>query len=119
MKFNLKRPCKDCPFRTDIHPYLNADRVREITDALMTGNSTFACHETTEYNEEEGDMASTKDSSHCAGAMIFLEVQEIAIQNQMVRIAERLRIYDHKKLDMSAPVFHDQQSMIDHHGGKR
>lgn len=85
----------------------------------MTGNVTFACHETTVYSEEEGDLISTKDSSHCAGALIFMEAQEIAINNQMIRIAERLGIYDHKTLDMSAPVFHDQQSMVNHHGGKK
>lgn len=30
MKFDLKSPCSNCPFRRDINPYLNKARVRDL-----------------------------------------------------------------------------------------
>lgn len=30
MKFDLTHPCKDCPYRTDVVPYLKQDRAEEI-----------------------------------------------------------------------------------------
>lgn len=101
MKFDLIKPCKECPFRTDRPGYLRPQRVDEITDALMAGE-TFQCHKTIDKGEPQ----------HCAGATIFLEANEAP--NQMMRIAERLGLYDHTKLDMDSPVFTDADEMIDH-----
>lgn len=102
MKFDLVRPCKDCPFRTDVTPYLTARRVREITGALIRRDQTFACHKTIK-SDEDGDTYATGESQHCAGATIMLE--RLGRPNQMMRIAERLRVYDRSKLDLAAPVY--------------
>lgn len=51
----------------------------------------------------QGTIVPTKDSQHCAGALIFLE--KIEEPHQMMRICERLGMYDRTKLDMDAPVF--------------
>jgi hypothetical protein len=101
MKFDLKRPCKECPFRNDRPGYLYPERVEEITDALFNGH-TFQCHKTIGKREEQ----------HCAGATIFLEANERP--NQMMRICERLGFYDRHALDMSSPVFTDAEDMIEH-----
>jgi hypothetical protein len=63
----------------------------------------FCCHKTTEADDETGSYAPKPDSQHCAGALIFLEAQDRP--HQMMRICERLGMYDRKKLDMTAPVF--------------
>ena len=63
----------------------------------------FACHKTCDQDEETGDYVPNKDSHHCVGALIFLEKQNAP--HQMMRICERLGLYDRTKLDMDAPVF--------------
>lgn len=107
MKFDLVRPCKDCPFRSDIPGYLSAARVREIVDAITRQQGTFTCHKTNKF--EDGETIETRDSQHCAGALIFLE--RLGRPNQMMRIAERLGGYDHTKLDMDSPVFKTPSAM--------
>lgn len=110
MNFGLTQPCNDCPFRTDVRPYLNRARVREIEHGLVEQQQSFPCHKTTvDSKDGEGELMVTSRSEHCAGAMILLE--GIAKPNQMMRIAERLGIYDHRKLDMGSPVFNTFESM--------
>lgn len=105
MKYTLTKPCKDCPFRSDIKGYLTKARVREIIYGITSEQKTFSCHKT---NDEECNE--TENSQHCAGALIFLERRNQP--NQMMRIAERLGLYDRRKLDMESPV-HIARSMID------
>jgi hypothetical protein len=110
VKYDLIRPCKDCPFRTDIRPFLTTARAEEIAETLLSGG-TFACHKTVDYSGDDEDEDGfsegqvTGQSQHCAGAMIMLEKMEMP--NQMMRIAERLGMYRPDKLDMEAPVFED------------
>lgn len=102
MKYDLRRPCPHCPFRTDGEGYLRADRAQEIATALARG-AEFACHQTTvECQDDEGDLTADANSQFCAGALIALERAEAP--NQAMRIAERLNLYDSSKLDMGAPV---------------
>lgn len=116
MKFDLKRPCANCPFRFDVPGYLNQARAEEIADALLYSDQTFSCHKTVDYSEYDGDEGChipTEAEQHCAGALIFLEHQERP--NQLMRIFERIGFYDRTKLDMDAPVFDDRDAFIDHH----
>jgi hypothetical protein len=74
-------------------------RLREFADGA------FHCHKTgtiAEGADGSEDFVATKDSLHCAGALIFLEKRNAP--NQIMRIAERLSLYDRTKLDMKAPV---------------
>lgn len=116
MLFDLIRPCTHCPFRADHPGYLTSARAEEIAYALL-GGATFACHATVQYDENddgEGEAVETNKSQHCAGALIFLELQEQP--NQMMRWMERIGYYDRRKLDMGAPVFEDADEFIEHHG---
>ena len=115
MKYTMTRPCSHCPFRSDILGYLNGPRAAEIAQSIMNG-ATFPCHETTvEVEDEEGfgERCTTPDSLHCAGSLIMLE--KMGIANQMMRIAERLGMYDASKLDMDSPVFRRVGDFIAHH----
>lgn len=111
MNFDLKTPCKDCPFRSDISFALRPERAREITASLLRGES-FPCHKTTKFDDDGEPVLNNKKEQHCAGALIFLERQERP--NQMMRIAERLGGYDMRKLDMDAPVFNSSAAMVRH-----
>jgi hypothetical protein len=110
MNFNLIKPCKNCPFRTDIRPFLNRERAEEIIESLFEKDQSFPCHKTVDYSHDDGGRT-TKESEHCAGALILLEHQDR--HNQMMRIAERLGLYDRRKLDMTSPVFDDPDDFID------
>lgn len=107
--FDLKRPCKHCPFREDIEPYLPEWRAEEIANSLRSG-ATFPCHKTTAHDEDSGEAHETRNSQFCAGALIVLELGEEP--NQMMRIGERLGLYDHKKLDMESPVYSDLNEFV-------
>jgi hypothetical protein len=110
MNFNLTKPCGDCPFRTDIRSYLTPTRVRDIERGLVVQQQSFPCHKTTVVDDgDDGDLVAGPKSEHCAGAMILLE--GLGRPNQMMRIAERLHMYDHTKLDMASPVFNTFESM--------
>lgn len=111
MKYNLKTPCAHCPFRSDIRPFIRPERVEEIA----YGNAEFPCHKTLNYHTEDadGEGVTTEDTQHCAGLLILLEREEQP--HQMMRICERLNLYDRTKLDMNAPVYDDIESAIEAH----
>jgi len=119
--YNLKSPCKDCPFRTDKEGFLTRGRAEEIVKGITLYQGHFWCHKYTDHeqvdDEEDGEDSiyrpGDKDQM-CAGSMIMLEHMEKP--NQMMRIAERLGMYDRTELDMDAPVFKESDEFIDHHG---
>ena len=117
MEFKLTDPCDTCPFRKDIAGYLTSERVKEICSAIDEGGKTFTCHKTTtEQDDGDGgeDMVDGPNAQHCAGALIFQE--KLERPNQAMRIAERLRLYDHRKLNMKAPVFDSVKDFVDAQG---
>ena len=67
MKFDLRRPCDNCPFRTDINFPLERARVEEIVDSITRQDRTFACHKTTKHCPETGEHIPSKKEQHCAG----------------------------------------------------
>lgn len=96
MKFDLYKPCHDCPFLKKGGIRLTTERVDDICDSIMqsSGNHTFPCHKTT-VEDGEGELVVAQESRHCAGAIIFMEKQEKS--NNILRIMERLGVYDYKK----------------------
>lgn len=104
--YALRKPCAACPFRTDIDFPLRSGRAREFADQIR-GGWEFPCHKTTVEGEPDEEGGSTMESGPgtkaCAGALIVQE-KEGRI-NQMMRVAERLGMYDASRLDMDAPVF--------------
>lgn len=112
MKFTLRRPCANCPFRTDCRQgWLGRKRATEIATSITAHQKTFSCHKTNDFSS--GEVEETENSQHCAGALVLLEKRNQP--NQMMRIAERLGFYDRHKLDMAAPVFDSTKDFIKHH----
>lgn len=108
--YAMTSPCDNCPFRSDVKPYIRAARVVEIRQSLM--RSEFPCHKTVEY-DDDGDAVRSNAEIHCAGALILLEREGQPFQ--MMRIAERLGIYDASKLNMDAPVYESFNAMVKAH----
>lgn len=107
MKFDLTRPCSDCPFRKDKKFPLRESRVREIVTGLLYRDASFSCHKTT---SAKGKTNRDAEAQHCAGAMIFLEQR--GQPTQMMRIAERLGMYDHTKLSKKIRVYKTLKGMV-------
>ena len=101
MDYTMTAPCSTCPFRSDIMFPLNDGRITEIVHA-----GDFPCHKTTTAGHADG-----KNEKACAGLMILLEKENRP--NQMMRICERLGMYDRYKLDMNAPVYDSIEEGID------
>lgn len=106
MKYDLRKPCDNCPFRNDIQPYIRPERVEEIVGAA------FACHKTTKH-DDDGEHIENDKEQHCAGSLILHEKMEQP--HQMMRICERIGFYDRTKLDMDAPVYDSVEEMIEAH----
>lgn len=96
MKFNLTRPCAECPFLEKMRHGFSARKLAGFAEGA------FPCHLTADVDDDLGEYVARPDSQMCAGMMIFLEKRESP--NQMMRVAERLGLYDHKNLDMTAKV---------------
>jgi len=109
--FKLKKVCDDCPFRSDIRPYIRPDRAEEISDALLVNDGWFSCHKTT---TSIGKTNRDKGAQHCVGAILFSEKQGYA--NQMMRIAERFGDYDKNEIELvnkDVPIYDSPEQFID------
>jgi hypothetical protein len=115
MNYDLKRPCIDCPFLRG-KAFLRSARARQIATDVLVRGQTFSCHKTLDYSGE-GEPRDTKHTQHCAGALIMCE--NAGRPNQMMRIAERLGMYDASKLDMQADVYRTPTEMAAGHGKVR
>lgn len=97
MDYTKTTPCNNCPFRRDGGIRLTQARIVEITQS----DGAFPCHKTTE-SDDDGEPITTGKEVHCAGFLIFQEKRKRA--NQMMRIAERLGLYNAAKLMKSKSV---------------
>lgn len=99
MKYTMTEPCDECPF-------LNKFK-KGFTTAKLKGfaSGNFPCHKTAEIKESDSGVSEFQagnKSVHCAGALIFNEKRNTP--HHMMRIAERLGMYDYTKLNMEADV---------------
>lgn len=120
MHFDLLVPCSNCPFRKLGGVRVTVKRAKQIAGNMLSpAGGTFACHKTTA--EVNGERVEVPTSRHCAGALMFAEKNKNA--TQMMRIAERLCLYDSRKLmaqkDIVDTVFDSVSEMLRAHRGSR
>jgi hypothetical protein len=99
MKFKLTEPCSECPFLKSKAKFYGRRRLNEFAE------QAFPCHKTAavvEDDEGSSEFAAKETSQFCAGVLIYCEKRDAP--NQMMRIAERLGMYDRTKLNMNAKV---------------
>lgn len=94
MHYKMKSPCSECPYLLDSG--------FTYQSLMEHASGEFACHKACDLNEEGEFEAKSDKTPHCAGALIFLEKQNKP--HQMMRIVERLGMYDHTQLNMGANV---------------
>ena len=114
MHFDLKTPCKNCPFRTDDTGIRFACKERAEEIAEQAYRNGFPCHLSavlmTSGYEEEGYFPG-ENTQHCAGAiMMFMKDQNDTwpgVDNDE-ELVERL--WD--QMDWDAPVFESEEDFI-------
>lgn len=95
MQYTMHSPCDQCPF------LIGSGFTWRSLMAHASGE--FACHKACDVNDDTGNYEARSDKTpHCAGALIFLEKQDAP--HQMMRICERLGLYDASKLNMEAGI---------------
>lgn len=109
--FALRRPCADCPFRSDIEFHLHPDRAVEIADSLRS-NEAFNCHRTLDYQDDGPQYV--ERTNFCAGALKTVLNGGDLRYNAPMQIAERLGLFDPSKLQEDMPVFGDLDAWVDH-----
>lgn len=66
-----KKPCKNCPFRNDVKPYIHPERAEEIAYSAQNPYNDFPCHKTFEFLDDEdfegNSLADLSNSKTCAG----------------------------------------------------
>lgn len=96
----MTKPCDQCPF------LLKNKRAFTLRRLVEFASGQFPCHKTAEIIEDENGYSegftAKKNSQHCAGALIFNEKRNSP--SQMMRICERIGMYDRTKLDMESQV---------------
>lgn len=98
MHYNMTTPCPECPFLNQRN-MRNAFPLQRLKDFA---SGEFACHQACDPNEDDEFEARGDDTPHCAGALIFNEKRNSP--TQMMRICERIGMYDRRKLSMTANV---------------
>lgn len=78
-EYYMKQPCKHCPFRRDVKPFLRPSRGEELAIHATNPYNTFPCHKTTVSDEEYGgdgtESVANENSKECAGFMT-LQINE-------------------------------------------
>ena len=113
--YALVRPCKHCPFRNNIKPYLNFERAYEIAESIGNG-LPFHCHETTTFEEdEEGEeIVGTNDKSKmCAGSLILAKKDGVLFNGIIHRLGVILGYFDPHALDMTSTVYDSFEEFIE------
>lgn len=89
MNFDLKRPCKDCPFIVGTSMTLDRGRMPEIVDSLRSDLNVFPCHKTANSSRDDSDEDGyTYGGSEqaCMGALAYT-LREFGMMPVMARIA--------------------------------
>lgn len=108
--WDLKKPCKDCPFRRDVTPHVGVLQKMELyLGQMVNGRFAHSCHKT----DPRSDGWSGRyygPVQHCAGALIFTrnigEIQDLALW------AAENKKFSFKKLSRKTEVFNDSEELI-------
>lgn len=119
MRFDLKTPCKNCPFRSDETriKFSCRERAEEIVESAYRNG--FPCHLSADFVEgdEEGNgegYVFGEKTQHCVGAIIMFLKEGLnecgwpGIDNDE-DLAEQLA----QQIDWDAPVFESEEDFIE------
>jgi hypothetical protein len=76
----MKQPCKHCPYRQDVKPFLRASRGEELAYHAQNPYNSFPCHKTTVSDDDEDERYCNDETKECAG---FMTLQHIENDNTL------------------------------------
>ncbi len=95
MNFDLKRPCSNCPFRTEGAIELRPERLPAIVAGLLADDhSWFKCHKTLHLEQH------AHRDAQCVGAMVYL--LKVNRPSVSMRVAEKFGLLDYDALRAQA-----------------
>lgn len=114
MRFDLKTPCKNCPFRTDETAIRFAclERAEEIENSAYRHG--FPCHLSAEIDEDDDEAGYEfgDNTQHCAGAlMMFARHGDGTVPFMHMSEKRKDAILD--RLDWTAPVFETENDFLE------
>lgn len=120
MRYDLKTPCKNCPFRNDATRirFACAERAKEIEESAYRRG--FPCHLSAEavedddtWDGESGGYYAGENSQHCVG-YIIMQIKEGGEGSPWPGIGNSETLLDALALrvDMDAPVFDSIEDFI-------
>jgi hypothetical protein len=122
MRVNLKKPCKNCPFRAGVDLHLQPGRLEGIIETLKDDMQAFQCHKTTHSKhggewDDEGVYQPSGNESVCMGALAYMHregylpvIARLAISRGAISVADITGTY---------PVIMDSLSINPRKMGKR
>lgn len=111
MKAQMKKPCKDCPFRKTRPIALRGERVAQIRDSLTHEDVAFHCHKTTSGMDGEPYSASS-DHKICAGSMLMMHQEQTYHGNLVHRLGEMCGELDISQTKGEELIFGSWDEMI-------
>lgn len=120
MKFDLRTPCKNCPFRADETAIRFAcrERAEEIEESAYRNG--FPCHLSADYtgdDDEGGGYVFGNNTQHCVGALImYLKggyEGNIPYGNLPGHDQDRIS----SRLDMMSPVWESDEDFLNSYDG--
>jgi hypothetical protein len=115
MKWDLKKPCKNCPFVNTKDGIKFADRSRAEEIEEQAYRHGFPCHLSAVHVEEtdrcEGGFVFGPNTQHCAGAtLVHLKDMDGSVPFQNLPEKQQDKIRD--RLDWNAPVYESVEEFL-------
>jgi hypothetical protein len=119
MRFNLKKPCKNCPFRNgpDRIIFRGRDRAAEIAESAYRNG--FPCHLSAEYDEGDDDAGRDggyvfgEGTQHCAGALAMFAQDQWSPWPGIDNDEDRLDRIATKLAPVFPDVFESEEAFIE------
>jgi len=117
MKFDLKTPCKNCPFMNtkDGIKFACRERAEEIEETAYRNG--FPCHLSavdTSDDYEDGGYEFSENTQHCAGALLMFLKDGYENGNiPMERLDEDEQDRIKQRLNWKAPVYESVEDFLD------
>lgn len=120
--YNLKTPCKDCPFSkgSTMGASLHPDRVPSIIEDLLSDDhKVFTCHKTIDYaaldewldeDESDGAFKTQPGNEMCMGSLIYL--QKVGRPHISQRMAYALGLLDYDEVQKQFENVIDEQEIL-------
>ena len=67
----IKKPCKHCPYRHDVKPFLHPERGEELAYTATNPYNSFPCHKTTSH-DDDGETVGQAQWQQCAGFLTLM-----------------------------------------------